>query len=230
MNRRNILAFLIFLLSCSTITGTAHAQTSVGVAPEDVFTYEFSAYFVSDNPDAVVPQQLVEDNKTEWVRFVITEVVNSTVYYGVLQHLTNGTEITSQSEEDVATGVGGFPIIRANVSANEVLYESMSTSFVNETLTRTYEGGTRTVLRVIWNDTDYIDAYFDRETGMPVELHVRFIATEDGYAEYVYQLIDSSVWAIPEFPSALALPLLAAAIAVAALFYRRTLKPQKTPP
>ncbi len=226
MNRKLLCIGTVLFLFCFTIMQSGHAQTSVaGVAIGDSFAYEFSAYFRPNVTDAIVPPQLIEDNRTEWVRFTITDVANLTVSYVTLQHLDNGTEIPSQSQADLSTGYGGFPIIRANVTADEPLYPSMSFSpNINETLTRTYPQGQRTILRVTWNDTDYLDAHFDQKTGMPVEFHVIFAATPEGNAEYVYMLMDSNVWTIPEFPPVLVLPLVAASTLVAVLVYKRSMQ------
>jgi hypothetical protein len=229
MNRKVIFVGVILFLLCFSIIGNACAQASVGVAEGDTFTYDFSAYFRSDNASAPIPMQLVLDNETQWLRFTITGVVNLTVSYSVLQHLVNGTEATSESYADLATGEGGFPIIASNLGYNATLYPSYTSvsPIVNETLNRTYQGVQRTINHVSSNDTQtdsYIDAYFDQTTGMPVELHVTFAASADGNAEYVYELIDSNIWTIPEFPTTLMLTLIAISTLAGALIYKKTLK------
>ncbi len=231
MNRKGVFVCAVLFLFCFPIIESASAQTLAGVVVGDTFTYDFAAYFKPDNPNATAPQLLVQDNETQWVRYTIETVANMTVLYNTMQHLSNGTETNSESQANMETGYSGFPFIRANISRNDLLFPlfpAESAPIVNETLTRTYQQGERNINHANWNDTGtLIDLFFDQKTGVPVELHVTFAVTMDGNAEYVYQLIDSNIWAIPEFPSAAVLPLLAAASFMGALLYKRNLNRHK---
>jgi hypothetical protein len=224
MNRKATFACLTLLICCFASVETAWAQEiTVGVVAGNSFQYFFVAYFYPSNPNATVPAQLVEDNKTEWLRYTITQVDNTNVTYSIMQHFINGSVATYQGQANVATGEGGFPIVRANVGANETLYPSESNSpKVNETLTYAYTTESRTLLHVIWSTSqEYFSVYFDQKTGMPVELHIGFAAGEEGNGEYVYMLSNNNVWTIPEFPALIVLPLLAVAMLAVALFLKK---------
>jgi len=139
MKSKAVLVYLVLILFCLCILQTAQAQATVGVSIGNSFAYEFSAYFRTENPNATIPEILQEDNMTEWVRFTISDIQNLTLSHVAVQHLLNGTENTSSGQEDIGTGDGSFPIIRANVSVNEPLFPSLSSSpTVNETIVKNY--------------------------------------------------------------------------------------------
>jgi hypothetical protein len=225
--RRKVISFglALFLLSLS-ILGNACAEASVGVSKGDTFTYNFIAYFWSENPRATVPDIMLLYNMTLWVRFTIADVTNLNVSYTVMGHLLNGTENNHASSADLGTGVFGFPIIGANLGVNDPLYPSYlpsaSAPKVDQTLNRVYKQSQRPMVHATWNDTrNHYNAYFDQKTGMPVELHVYFTASADGSAELIYELADSNVWTVPEFPTAFVVPLLAAFTLSGALVYKK---------
>ena len=229
MRRITVLVGVALLLLCFSFTINAHAQTSIGVSTGNSFKYDFSAHFSSLNASEPVPQQLIRDNKTQWLRFTVTSISNTTVNYTLIQHLANGTEITLTDQTDVATGEGGFTIVRANLGVNDPLFPTAaSPAIVNETITRTYNQGPRQINHASWNETDYLDLYFDKQTGVPVEFHIAFTATPDSTAEYVYILTDSNIWAVPEFPTLLVPVILVTAVTIAAVLYKKNKPTQKT--
>ncbi len=225
MNRKATYACLTLLICCFAFVETAWAQEiTVGVAVGNSFQYFFVTYFHPSNPNATVPPQLVEDNKTEWLRFTIMQVENTNVTYSIMQRFVNQSVANYRDQANVATGEeSGFPIVRANLSVNETLYPSDANSpRVNETLTHAYTTETRTLLHVTWSTSqNHFSLYFDQKTGMPVELHILFAAGEEGNGEYVYLLSNNNVWTIPEFPTFIVLPLLAVAVLAMALFLKR---------
>jgi hypothetical protein len=229
MNRKVICISAIILVMCFSLGQIASAQsTTVGVSVGNSYKYRFRSYYYSNNMDLGIPAQLVEDNKTGWVQHTITSISNTTVSYFTVQHFENGSESSAQNQADIATGEGGFPIIRANVGLNESVYPGLPASPVaTELLNRTYQHTQRVVVHVSWNktgETQYdVDAYFDQQTGMLVEMLVAF-PQNMGVGEYVWTLIESSVWTIPEFPTLIVLPAVAAATLLAVAVYRASLK------
>jgi hypothetical protein len=233
MNRKTICITVILLVMCSSIGQFASAQsTTVGVSVGNSYKYRFGSFYYSDSMDSGIPAHLVEDNKTEWVQYTVTGISNTTVSYFALQHFENGSENSAQNQADIATGEGAFPIIRANVGLNERVYPSLNASPVaTELLNRTYQYIQRTVVHVSWNETGEtqynVDAYFDQQTGMLVEMLVAFPQIL-GVGEYVWTLIESSVWTVPEFPSIIVLPLVAALTLLAVAVYKTSLKGRVT--
>ncbi|MCW4007049.1 MAG: hypothetical protein NWF04_10755 [Candidatus Bathyarchaeota archaeon] len=233
MNRNVALAVLALFVLCSSafFSCTVAAEPSVGVARGDFFTYDFSAYFNTNNSEIPVPGPLVRDNQTQWLRYTVTSVDNFTVTYAITQHLDNGTEFTTTNQQaDLATGEGGFPFLVTDLNANDFLYpDSTYSPIVNETLTRSYSQGTREINHAAWNETDYVDLYFDKATGVPVEFHVTFIVSAESQAQYSYILTDSSLWTIPEL-TPLTVALIAAATLTTALFYKKHQTKNQTRP
>jgi hypothetical protein len=229
MNRKVICISVIMLMIGVSLGQFVSAQpTTVGVSVGNAYKYRFGSYYFSNNLDMGIPAQLVEDNKTAWVQYSISSISNTTVSYFILQHFENGSESSSQNQADIATGEGAFPIIRANVGLNESVYPSLPASPVaTELLIRTYQYTQRAVVHLTWNktgETQYdVDAYFDQPTGMLVEMLAAF-PQQFGVAEYVWTLIESSVWTIPEFPSLIALPFGVAATLLVATVYKTSLK------
>jgi hypothetical protein len=210
-------------------TLSVHAQSSAGVSQGNSFKYDFSAHFSAANATETVPPQLIEDNATQWLRLTVTSVSNTTVNYVMLQHFKNGTEVSTSDQTDVATGSGGFIIVGANLALYDPLFPTVaSPAIVNETITRTYSSGQRQINHASWNETDYsayLDLYFDQKTGLPVEFHLIFQASPDGYAEYRYTIVDSNVWLVPEFPMLPFIAALAAAVTVAVVVCRKRFSP-----
>jgi hypothetical protein len=94
----------------------------------------------------------------------------------------------------------------------------------------TYQGSDNT------NSVEYVDYYFDKQTGMLVEL--RDTTTYSNPIKTItkfWKIKDSNVWVVPEFPSVLILPLFMIATLLAVIAYKKkrtsimkTLVPAKT--
>jgi hypothetical protein len=218
MTKLAIGAFLLFLL-CPTIMGItlAQPQTVVGVKQGDVFEYSMRSFWTCTFMDTP-PADLVELNQTEWVRVTVTEVSGSQIKTQITTHYRNGTEINSDEICDIDTGElsGGPPFISANLDKNGIINPSNPEPwFVNETITTYYEDTVREVNLLKFEETgilsevgEYIritEYYFDKDTGVLVEYFYEFSYT--GLTSITQsKLIASNVWAIPEFPSLIILP------------------------
>ena len=82
----------IIIMTFIMVAGVTSAQNVAGVSTGDQFTYDFSVYFKSTNPDIVIPQAWIEDNKTQWLKINVINVTDPIVAYSITQHLENGTE------------------------------------------------------------------------------------------------------------------------------------------
>lgn len=230
MNRKTIyFVGVLLVLCCFTLVHPAFAQPTVGVSVGNTFKYQFAAYYSTTNPLPKVPAQWIEYNKTQWIQFTITGVSNLTVSYFALAHFVNGSETTSQNYENLGTGKGGFPMIPANLAKNDAIYSDLTDSpVVSDVLNRTYLHSQRTECRVLWSGAGEVqfilDAYFDQKTGMPVQLRLGSpIASPEGVETtgvFEYNLIESTVWTVPEFSTVFVLPLIAAVTLAGALLYK----------
>ncbi len=159
-----------------------------------------------------------------------TEITTRTVWA-----FTNGTQTASMGTIDVSTGEsdGGFwAIVAANLGVNDVLHPDGANDIaVNETITTEYLGGARETNRLILsltgsdsggNYVEHVDYNFDKVTGMLVQLNDAKIYSDPTTTITKYWKIkDTSSWLIPEFPSALILPLLMAVTMIAAIAYKK---------
>jgi hypothetical protein len=185
MNRKSVsVAFLLFLLF-SGIIGGASAQVatpSAGVAPGNVFAYDFRTFWSSTNQTATVPADLVELNKTATIRITITEIQGLMVLMDITGIYENGTEHTSEGMVNILTGAGssGFGLIATpKLAKYNVVYPYGDVNFtINGTTTRTYPFGQREAAYFTTNLTDsgqylyaYDSIYFDRPTGVMLELY-----------------------------------------------------------
>jgi hypothetical protein len=207
-----ILAIIIF-----TNLGLQSAQVVVpGVTEGDVFTYDITGSWSSNDPNVTVPEQFLQLNMTEWYRVTITEVSGVEVKISTTWRFKNGTELAGTGTVDLETGIssGGFwAIYAANLKENDRLRPNgPDRSTVNETTTREYgAGGTREtncvslVLQYYDADdptysttwTDYVNTHFDRQTGMLVELRDISVYTNPQMTlTILWKIKNSNVWTV----------------------------------
>jgi hypothetical protein len=229
-------AFLLFFLSF-TMSGIARAQVRTpGVTVGDTFIYTTAAYWSSSDPLASVPSDVVSMNQTEYLRVGITGVDGSNVAIFTIWHYMNGTDSTSLGSVNINTGAvsggsGGFwAILAANLSVNELIHPlGQDAITVSETVMRNYAGSDRETNHLIISyqnategATGRLDRYFDKQTGILVELHDETSYTNPTTTITIsWKIKDTNVWVIPEFPSVLILPLFMIATLLAVIAYRR---------
>lgn len=169
----------LFLLSLLILNGNMSATSSLkpGVVKGDYFIYQMYGVFTSTGSDSNLPIPQFEYNNTNWVRINITQVSDSIVYQAYTLHFINGselnfnlkTDLNPENENTIKFSDKGVPICSANLPIGNALPETQIT--INETLTRSYLGSLREVNRASWNFVDdWGNCYFDKETGMLVEL------------------------------------------------------------
>jgi hypothetical protein len=201
-----ILAVIIF-----TYPGTSTQDRVPGVSLGDTFTFDVSSFWNSSDPNAVVPQEFLEINQTESFRVTITDISGSMVTTLDTWVFKNGTEHNSTGLVNVETGFnsGGFwPVVAANLRKNDLLHPAGQNGItVNETIMREYPSGARETnhftVSYQGNDETYGyytaegDYYFDRATGMLVELYDKstFLSTNMQCA-VLWKIKESNVWVV----------------------------------
>jgi len=212
---------LILLCLAMTAMTMVQGQTTVGVSEGNVFEYNMVSYFSSLYTDTT-PEELLDINRTQWIRVTITGVSGSTISMRTTTHYQNGTETSSQGSCNIDTGENtgaSPPFISANLGKGSLVNPSASEKwYINETVTRTYKDGSRQTnhlkLTYTQNSTDVgeftrtYEYYFDKNTGALVEYTYSFSYT--GLSSTTHSaIISSNVWVIPEFPALIILPLFA---------------------
>jgi len=213
------LLFTIIILAIIVFTnlGLQSPQVVVpGVTEGDVFTYDIMGLWSSNDPNATVPEQFLQLNMTEWYRVTITEVSGVEVKISTTWRFKNETELAGTGTVNVETGIssGGFwAIYAANLRANDrVRPNGPDRSTVNETITRDYgASGTRETNRLILTTlyydvddptlsttyTEYASTYFDRQTGILVELRNLSVYNKPQMALTVlWKIRGTNVWVV----------------------------------
>jgi hypothetical protein len=192
MRRESTFAvFLLSLLFFATI-GEISAQTTMpspGVAPGNVFTYDFFAFWNSTDQTAKLPADLVELNKTETIRLTITQVSGLMVLMNITSRFENGTENMVDGMVNIMSGssIRAFGlIVSPKLVTYNVVYPYGDFNFtINGTAIRTYSFGERETAYYISNssDADYVynykSMYFDRETGVMLENYMEQVTTSN---------------------------------------------------
>jgi len=242
MKTKTPIITLILLLSLfGSALSVSAKPLAVGVAKGDVFYYEMYGHYASSNPNAVIEVPPFEQNNTDWVRIEITDVFGSIISHVYTIRFKDGNETRVNSQTDLlsvsgwSNGFRGIPISPANLKAGDTI--PMDNLTVKATVLRAYPSGIRETNLATWNvSTDYGHCYFDRQTGMLVELNrVHFyINSESGEiiskTDFV-KITNSSFREKANFP--VSLPLLipvtvtAVGVASAELSFSRNKKEKK---
>ena len=209
--KRTICAVILLLsLTCfANLKATSSRTWEPGVAEGDFFYYEMYVVFTSSDPNAVIEVPAFEQNNTDWVRITITNVSGSVVYQVYTLHFKNRTENFELKTDLNPTNAGDFnfsemgvPICAANLDVSDPLPRVRLT--IRETLIRTYSNGERETNLVSWNiSEDWGRCYFDRKTGMLVDLYrvhsfINPVSGEVTYKADVVKMTRSSLWEITE--------------------------------
>lgn len=208
-----ILVFTLLILTVIILTysGTKNLTRLPGVSVGDTFTFDVSSFWSSSAANAVVPQGLLEINQTESFQVTITTISGPMVTTLDTWIFKNGTQHNSTGLVNVESGYnsGGFwPVVAANLGKDDLLHPAGQNGItVNETITWEYPSGAREInhfkLNYQGNDETFgyftaeSDYYFDRTTGMLVELYDRstFLGANMQSA-ILWKLKESNVWVV----------------------------------
>ncbi len=170
-----ITSIVLFFLFEGALSASAE-NLIVGVAKGDVFYYEMYAHYTSSNPNAVIQVPKFEDNNTDWLRIEITDISGSIITHLYTLHFKDEKEEQIRGQTDLTStsgynnGFRGIPIAPANLNIGDTIPTGNLT--VTETLIRPYASSIREINLAAWNDSiDYGSCYFDKQTGMLMELN-----------------------------------------------------------
>lgn len=222
--KKTYLSILIIIFSSLIVTQTNFVKAlSPGVSPGNEFIYDIKFFHESTNKSAIIPNSILDINKTDYFKVTITQVEQNEVSIQTTWRFINGTEIEGSGTKNLENGAtsGDFwAIIGSNLNAGDRLHPmGFDRIFINDTLTKNYElGGNRETnlidLSYTFYDeedpslfyTEFSETYFDKQTGMLVELIEKAIFPEPLTTESLtWKLVDTNVWVVPEFPSTLIL-------------------------
>jgi len=214
----SILLIVIIILAIIVYTnlGNQPAEAIPGVTKGDVFTYNVMGIVNTKDPDAEIPAQILDLNNTDWYRVTVTDVSGPDVSIDTVQHFKNGTEIAGTGTVNVETGInspvnGFWTIFAANLRKNDrIRPNGPERSTVNATLDRDYGVGVTRETNALSIITQYYDSenpdityteygntYFDRQTGMLVELRYISVYTDPQVTlTLLWKIRDTNRWAV----------------------------------
>ena len=241
-----IMVFMLLCFISSQINFTK--AISPGVSPGNEFIYDIEYIWSSTNQSIVIPETVLDLNKTDYYKVTITEIEDNKVSFQTKWVFINGSEIEGTGTINLETGLAGvgefWAIIGSNLNAGERIHPIYPDYvFINDTQTKNYgSGGNRETnlvdLTFTYVDQDdpsryyveYSQTYFDKQTGMLVELIDKTVYTDPVATETLtWKLKETNIWVVPEFPSVLIISLFMISSLLGVIYYKKKSKiqPQK---
>ncbi len=233
--KKLMLTTLISFFLLSAMAVPALSQTTVGVSVGNTFTYQGSWWHNVASGGTTIPNQLVDYqfwNETDSVTRTVTDVTGTNVTFENEYEFSNGSSGTDTIVEDL-TNIGWVHLcVPADMEPGDVFYydgtylqgDLMFDSVVmwgyeDETRETLYHESTTaawaTVIRKYW---------FDKETGILVKAQLDATysgSDQESTSGTLVELVDTSLWTIPELPIGPIMLLLFVAATVSVEFYRR---------
>ncbi|TRO47144.1 hypothetical protein E2P47_04860 [Candidatus Bathyarchaeota archaeon] len=215
---KNTSLIIIGLILLCTITTQISAVLAVspGVSPGDEFNYDIRIFFTSENQSATISDQALAINSTDYFKVKITEIEEVTVSYTTTWRFLNGTQIEGQGHVNLETGTraGDFwTIFASNLNAGDRIRPTgFDRTTINYTISGNYGQGDPRQTNVIditytlineddpnITGTEYSKTYFDRQTGMLVEIEDMRVLSEPITTETLkWKLKETHIWRITE--------------------------------
>jgi len=209
-----IIAFTAFLLTRPLPEQQPSETVVAGVAAGDVFTYSIKGFARIIDSNATIPENFFQLNMTEWYRVAITQVTDTEVFFNATWRFSNGTEIDKTGKVNIKTGIGNsqdfWAIYASGLKAGDFVRPFGTDRLaINATENRTYKSGERETNKAYIETTfydvddptgtrtcdDFLTIYFDKQTGMLVELtDVNLYSSPEIMLTLEWEIIDSTVW------------------------------------
>jgi hypothetical protein len=243
MKNRLYLTIILMALLLSGIVQIAVAQDIVaGVKRDDQFTYSVTGSYSNNAPITDVPEEVLSAQATEFFKVTIVNVTGPEIWYDWFWSFNNGSApLTNTSMLDIETlgNTGPFwPIVSANLTAGERIHPHYGPdlSTFNETIMYAYTNYTRETNRFETQSAEqnnasgvtrirnvHRDAYFDKQTGMLVQLNEDATYQSPAFTSTLtWKLIGQNVWTFASagsYPPApfFSLPVIIAIVVVVAV-------------
>jgi len=201
---KSALPLALVLLMFLIIPASA-VEYTVGVKEGDWVKYgEIS---VSWNGTGTEPQSVKDAKQMDWVKVEVQSVSGTTVSMTTTSHYKNGTDTPQTDSYDVKSGQGTggffFVIIAANLKKGDPITTQPNAPTINDTVTRTYAGASRSVnvLDVTFTSGSYTMKYvcrWDKATGIWLEVFTRQpdnpFAPTGAYVDYSVKATETNIW------------------------------------
>ena len=208
---------VLFFGTIGTVFGQMMSRT--GVARNDVFSYRYTCYFLSNDSNAVSPTAFSWINQTDFYMINVTGISGSAMTFDTTLHMLNGTNIMGIGSMNFGSGISSMsgynPIgmnsyyfMSSNVGMMGKMFPSaLNSPTINDTFMMNYAGGQRLTnhYSIVFNQNGMMnqsDFYFDQATGAMVEWHQHNVQTSGNLqanSTQIMKLTSSSLWVVPEF-------------------------------
>ena len=185
-----IVVLVVALVAAYYATLPPPKRATVGVHVGDSFTYSITGISSLQSEEATISPGFEQYNQTDYYRVSVEGITDTNVSLSTVWRFLNGTEVTGQQMINLTDGKqsvenGFWAIYSANLKVGNPIRPTDDRLTVNETDTKIYANSTRE--RNYWfienefydvNDPtqgtlryDYTAVYFDKATGMLVNLN-----------------------------------------------------------
>ena len=222
------------LLSAMTAPSLCETEWVVGVNVGDWFLYEGT--LVKYEADEGVPfppnsflNYLFVANESDWIKRTVANVSGTTITWETVTHWKNGSETSSTLSDDIANSYQNLAI-GANMEVGDQVFASGSVytaTIIDNTTDIEYGNMTRDTNHAWRNWTDgsiLLEFYWDKATGIQVKyVDNSSTVTAQGNAAWLFvsELVDSSVWVIPESHTWAIMLFVSTASTISIVLYRR---------
>lgn len=208
INIQVVISFIMVLSLLASPSAISMQTWTVGVRSGDYFTYEMFGVYTSNRQNIEIAIPEFEKNTTLWTKIKITGVLGSTIHQiYTLCYSIGGefsfkfqTDVNPQNQNTFKIADKGVPICAANLKSGDKV--PTAELLLNETINKAYYSGVRETNQASWNvSDDWGYVYFDRETGMLVELQRTHVFANPDSSDVVQKtdiikLIDTNRWQI----------------------------------
>jgi hypothetical protein len=210
-----IAVIIILAVVLSTQNQTPPPVKAVtGLVPGDTFTYSIKGYADFNTENASEIGSFKELNQTDFYRVTINSISGSDISFNTTWRFLNGTEANSHGSGNLLKGIDDtqfWAIYPSNLTLNALVRPLGSDGMiVNQTETKNYQAGDRATNIMTYqtqfldaNDPslsravdDYIYVYFDKASGMLVELKDLQIYSDQVFLTAEWQLVQTNLWEV----------------------------------
>ena len=233
MKTRLYTIILLIAVSCTVPVGAALAQNSAPrVSVGNEFVYSLKSNWISNDPNAAMPNGLADINMTDYYKVTVTAVSGANVSTHTKWHYKNGTDVEtdgSVSTETTAYQGGFWAIIASNINKNDRVHPNSEhdQSSINEAVMwdyKTYKRETNHLIRDFTYEesdipgstyTEHVSTYFDRQTGALVQLEdIHTYHNPDITMTVTWTLVSQNAWNGAETEQVLTLPVIVGIVAL----------------
>lgn len=169
---------LTALIASIILPGLVHAVNyTMGVKTGDWIKY--GQISVNWTGNGTTPSYIIEEQKTDWAKLEVQNVIDTTVMFNATTRFNNDTQNSQTVSLDLnSSEMGSRFLISANLTSGDPISTQPHSPTINQTTTRTYASASRNVnllniTTTYQNQNTTLTIYFDQATGIAVEIYMK---------------------------------------------------------